>query len=387
MAFVTAQEAIQSGCLVRMSDASDDCALLDVLTDILASGAKSLMILACSSNHYSSSHFNNFLRECPVPVCGGIFPEVFYASVRLKRGFVVVGFPFSISVSCHQQISVGRSIHNNKALIVDGEIIEQSRDLLVFVDATSVAAEDFISDLYEEIGGGIDVVGGGCGTLDFKSRPCVFSRVGLLADAALVVQLPVAMQCAADHGWQVLSGPYLVTEADGVSVKTINYLPAYDVYKNLLEAITEYRFSHNNFFEISQNFPLGIVGLNNDILVRDPIRSVGGELICVGRIPVNSMIYILCAKPENIIQAAEKTAKKLAETSISGVAEIGLVLAFDCVSRALYLGDNFAGELAAVQRGLGGDKNLVGVLSIGEVANTSQGTISLLNKSIVLGKI
>jgi len=384
MAFVTAQDAIRLDSMVRVSDADNENALLEALADILASGAKSLMILACSSNDYSSPTLNNFLRDSPVPVCGGLFPEVFCASCRLDRGFVVVGFPFSISVSCYQQIS---SFHTNKTRIADGDLNGLSQDLLVFIDAASSAAEDFICGLYEEIGGGIDVVGGGCGSLDFKSRPCVFSRAGLLADAALVVQLPVPMECAAGHGWQVLSGPYLVTEADGVHVKTINYLPAYQVYKNLLEEITEYRFSDNNFFEISQNFPLGIVGLNKDILVRDPVQSVNGELICVGRIPVNSMIYILCAKPENIIQAAEKTASKLANKGERGVAGVELVLAFDCVSRALYLGDNFAGELAAIQHGLGSDKSLVGALSIGEIANVSQGTISLLNKSIVLGKL
>lgn len=386
MAYVAAQNRTQLGYLVRVSKASDENALLSALADILADGAKSLMILACSANHYSPAFLNGFLRDCSVPICGGVFPEVFASSVRLDKGFVIVGFPFSISVSCYQQISNGHS-HAAKSQIVDGEIIPQSRDLLVFVDAASIAAEDFISGLYEEIGGGIDVIGGGCGSLDFMARPCIFCRSGLLEDAALVVQLPVAMQCAADHGWQILSGPYLVTEADGIRVKTINYLPAFDVYKNLLEEITDFRFSESDFFQISQNFPLGIVGLNRDVLVRDPVQSVEGALVCVGRIPVNSMIYILCAKPESIVKAAEKTGRKVANTNIDERPSGSLALAFDCVSRALYLGDDFARELDAIQCGLGNQNALVGVLSIGEIANTPQGTINLLNKSIVVGNL
>ena len=40
-----------------------------------------------------------------------------------------------------------------------------------------------------------------------------------------------------------------------------------------------------------------------------------------------------------------------------------------------------------IQRELGDTMQLVGVLSIGEIANTFQGAINLLNKSIVLGKL
>lgn len=386
MAYLTAQDAAQSDFVVRISDAGDESALLDTLAEVISVGAKSLMILACSANSYSPSRLENFLRQCPVPVCGGVFPEVFHSSVRLSQGFVVVGLPFSISISCYTQISASH-LCGGPAPTIDGDIPGWSQDLLVFVDAASVAAEDFINGLYEEIGGGIDVIGGGCGALDFKPRPCIFCRLGLVEDAALVVSLPVAMQCANDHGWQILSGPYLVTESEAVRVKTINYLPAFEVYKNLLEEITDHRFLNDNFFSISQNFPLGIVGLNRDILVRDPIQVVDGELVCVGRVPVNSMIYILCAQPDNIIQAAEDTGRKLAMTSTAHFSSGGLAVAFDCVSRALYLAENFDRELKAVQCGLGESKVLVGVLSIGEIANTAQGTINFLNKSIVVGKI
>jgi hypothetical protein len=320
-------------------------------------------------------------------VCGGVFPSVFYSTKKLDLGFIVVGFPFPISVCCYPKISVSLGLLDQPE-ILDGKYIDHSRDLIVFVDAASAALEDFISSLYESIGGGIDVVGGGAGALDFRSRPCIFSRAGLLADAAQVVQLPVNMHCAADHGWQTLSGPYLVTEAESVRIKTINYMPAFEVYKNLLEEITDFRFTDNNFFAVSKNFPLGIVGINKDILVRDPVQSANGELICVGRIPVNSMIYILCAKPNNLIQAAGKTGLRVVEKGfVSGASGAGLALAFDCVSRSLYLGQGFAKELDAIQQGVGRHQAVVGVLSIGEIANVSQGTISLLNKSIVVGNL
>jgi hypothetical protein len=372
--------------LVRTSSVGTDDALLKGLVEVLTGGAKSLMILACSANQHSPHKLNQFLRDCPVPVFGGIFPEVFFSSSRLNSGFLIIGFPFAVSVSCYQGISDKQS-HAARSCTVDGEIAACARDFLVFFDASSGAAEDFIASLYEDIGGGVDIIGGGCGSLDFQPHPCIFCRSGLLEDAALVVRLPVSMHCAADHGWQGLSGPYLVTEAEGVRVKTINYLPAADFYKQIIEDITDYRFSTSEFFEVSKNFPLGIVGLNKDILVRDPIQCLDSELVCVGRIPIHSMIYILCAQPENIIQAAERTGKKISNFSTNRSVSPGLTLAFDCVSRALYLGSDFERELDSVQYGLGSRDPLVGVLSIGEIANTPQGTICLLNKSIVLGHL
>jgi len=271
---------------------------------------------------------------------------------------------------------------------LDGEAIHHSRDLLVFIDAMANTTEPFINALYEAMGGGIDVIGGGAGAIDFKQRPCVFSRSGLLMDTALVVQLPVPMLCAVEHGWEILSGPYLVTEAENTKIKTLNYLPAFDVYKEVIEKITAYRFSRDNFFQISQNFPLGILGINDDILVRDPIQVSKHDLFCVGSVPVNSMVYILNGNPEHIIGAAENVGALVGKKSEGGQQDsIGLTLVFDCVSRVLYLGDSFPLEMAAIQRGVGRQRTIIGALSIGEIANTSRGTINLLNKSIVVGNL
>jgi hypothetical protein len=207
-------------------------------------------------------------------------------------------------------------------------------------------------------------------------------------DAAMVVQLPVSMHCAVEHGWEILSGPYLVTEAKGVRVKTINYLPAYEVYRSLVEEITSYRFAADNLFEISQNFPLGLLSINKEILVRDPIRILNNELFCVGSVPVNSMIYILRGDAGRLIASAENVGHLATEkVGDDQAARINLSIVFDCVSRVLYLGEKFPLEMAAIQRGVGSKQTIVGALSIGEIANTSRGTISLLNKSIVIGNL
>ncbi|GGY65987.1 hypothetical protein GCM10011613_07360 [Cellvibrio zantedeschiae] len=387
MAFIAQQESVSTP-LIWVSEQGTDKSLLDALTQILARGAQSLMILACSANNHSPRVLESSLQSYPIPICGGIFPSVFYADTKLDKGFILVGFPFVISVT-NYDLSVNQTAPDfNSPLVRDAEQPQSSFDLLVFIDAMANATEPFINVLYETLGGGIDVIGGGAGSIDFKQRPCVFSRKGLLMNTALVVRLPVPMQCAVEHGWEVLNGPYLVTEAEDTKIKTLNYLPAFDVYKNVIEEIADYKFTKENFFQISQNFPLGILSINDDILVRDPIQVRGKELFCVGSVPVNSMIYILSGNDEHIVRAAEN-AGVLAhkESQTANQESLNFSLVFDCVSRVLYLGDKFPQEMAAIQRGLGGQRSIVGALSIGEIANTCRGTINLLNKSIVIGNI
>jgi len=386
MAFISFDDNSISKPSIFVSEQSSDKHLLDALTLVVERGAQSLMILACSANQHSAENLLSALQSCPIPICGGVFPSVFFADSKLDKGFIVVGFPFIISVTSYSLIS--SHINPNASKQVDGEAIHHSRDLLVFIDAMTNTTEFFISSLYEAIGGGIAVIGGGAGSIDFIQRPCVFSRAGLIMNTALVVQLPVSMHCAVEHGWEILSGPYLVTEAEATRVKTINYLPAFDVYKALIEETTAYRFSKDNFFQVSQNFPLGIVGVNNEILVRDPIQMNNNELFCVGSVPVNSMIYVLSGNTEHIISAAENAGKLVGKSSGNDPANsLELSIVFDCVSRVLYLGEKFPLEMAAIQRGLGAKRAIVGALSIGEIANTARGTINLLNKSIVIGNL
>lgn len=387
MGFIAQKSKTNLKPLVWVSEQGTDQCLLDALSQVIANGARSLMILACSGNNHSAKALRNPLRSCPVPVCGGIFPSVFFSQTKLDIGFIIVGFPFVISIACYQ-LSNESSVDINSPVRLDGDLVRHSRDLVVFIDAMANLTETFIDNLYETVGGGIDVIGGGSGAIDFKQRPCIFSRQGLLVDVALVVQMPIPIHCAVEHGWEILSGPYLVTEAEGTRIQTLNYLPALEVYKAAIEEMTSHRFSKNKFFQTSQNFPLGILGINDDILVRDPIQVINTDLVCVGSVPVNAMVYILKGDRATVINAAQQAGEELRAMTPSECEDsLGLSLVFDCVSRVLYLGEEFPLEMEAIEHGVGAGRMIVGALSIGEIANTSHGTIDLLNKSIVIGNL
>lgn len=372
---------------IWFDDEGTDGQLKEGVDILLAGEAASILVIACGNNQHSSTYLKTFLSTCAVPIFGGIFPGVFFEGQRQERGTLLIGFPFSVQIDVYANLSSSHFSIDQPSW-QDGNKIDFAADLLVFADAMANATESFINALYEAIGGGCNVVGGGAGTLDFVQKPCLFTRAGLIEDAALVVRLPVPMRSAVDHGWEVLDGPYLVTEASGNQVNTINYVPAFHVYRDSIERITEFQFKQDNFFQVAKNFPLGIVGINDEVMVRDPIQLIENELVCVGCVPTNTMIYILHGRRKFIVEAAylagEQSGLKLKDVTMN---PLNLAIVFDCISRSLYLGDDFSDELLALNAGVGEGKKIIGILSIGEIANTDRGTISLLNKSIVVGQL
>ncbi|MGL1957736.1 MAG: FIST C-terminal domain-containing protein [Colwellia sp.] len=175
----------------------------------------------------------------------------------------------------------------------------------------------------------------------------------------------------------------------GQSVESLNYIPAFDVYKETVENLSDYRFDKKEFFDIAKHFPLGIEGIGAEILVRDPILTLNNNLQCVGNVSVNSMVHILHGKTESLIASAKNAAIKASKTSENeenkqAEQSISAAIVFDCISRVLYMEDAFSQELSAIVNSCKKEA-VFGVLSLGEIANDKSGAIRLLNKSTVIG--
>ena len=250
----------------------------------------------------------------------------------------------------------------------------------MFYDGLMKESETFIETLYESLDHEITIAGGGAGNLDFIRRPCVFTNQGLFFDIVQIVALSAPIHLGVGHGWEILTGPFLVSESTDHIVESLNYTPAYKLYKETVESLSDYRFSEDEFFNIAKNFPLGIAGINEEILVRDPIISQDNGLQCVGNIPENSMIYILKGQIPSLISSAEQAAIKAQRQSSSDA----FAMLFDCISRVLYMKDGFTDELSAIVKATQ-SKSVFGAISIGEIANDANGIIRLLNKSTVVG--
>ena len=349
------------------------------------SGARSLMVLTCNLNAYPEQALQSLLKNCPLVIFGGSYPMLTHQENLMKQGALIIGFKALYEVSIFSDLHLLKNEDALEDLI--NKTLEKKQsfhgqdNFLMFYDALTSNIEDFIDCLFECLDHGITIAGGGVGHLDLIQRPCLFSNQGLLSNAVLLVTLPSKLTTHVANGWKIFKGPFLVSEAEGQTVQSLNYQPAFDVYSHAIESASEHRFHADNFFDIAKHFPLGIEDINNNLIVRDPVLATKNTLQCVGKIPINAMVYLLKGDKGNLVSAAENAAINHFSVPTNTADKTSMV--FDCISRVLYMEDEFDKELQVINKHCTSSA-LFGVLSIGEIANSTSGAIRLLNKSTVI---
>lgn len=355
------------------------------LDAVLQSGARSVLILGCDTDSWTPDRVDSVLTALPVPVFGGTFPSIIHQGRRLDHGTMVVGLADTVTVAVVSDLSKhGEAM--DAQVRRQCESITASPSLITLVDGLAKHIERFVESLYSLIGPRRDIVGCGAGSLDFIQKPCLFTNHGLIKDAAIVIGLPFTLSRGVQHGWEILDGPYLVTGSHGHVLETLNYQPAFDVYLERVEAASGLRFADHDFFSIAKTYPFGIERLDGELLVRDPIRLDGRTLVCVGEVPENAIVYILKGQAGRLVDSAGAAASEARGAYNAGRSNgTPSALVFDCISRVLFLATEFDRELDAISRGLGTLHHAFGALTLGEITNTRNGPINLLNKSIVIG--
>lgn len=343
---------------------------------------RAILVLACDGNGFTPASVDDVLKGSDKPVFGGIFPQVISGHEQLETGCVIAGMAQEAEVQIIPGLS-DESVDYERRL--DEETLSiDPRTMFVFVDGFSKRIGTLIYDLFNVFGLEFNYIGGGAGSLSFEQKPCLFTNEGLIQDSAVLVRLPMESGVGVSHGWMEVDGPFKVTEAEGNVIKTLDWKPALDVYREVIEAHQQAPFTEDDFFATAKSYPFGINKLGTEKVVRDPIM-VGeqGSLVCVGEIPGDSYVHILTGDVDSLVGAAER-ALTLSEESFSGTETTPdrTVLFIDCISRVLFLEDEFVRELKAVSIT---DVPLIGALTIGEIANSRKDFLEFYNKTSVVG--
>lgn len=365
---------IDNGCITT-TDPSAQIAHQSV-NELVNRGARSILLLAADGNNCSPEQFDDWLRNIPVPIFGGIFPQLIFSGANHETGYLILG----LSDECEAYPVQGLSTESIDFSAAIESALESRRlncgSMMVLVDGLASQIGGFLEGVYDVLGGDISYFGGGAGSLSFQHKPCLFSNRGMLMDHALLVAMPGRVDVGVEHGWQKFAGPFAVTSASRNVVAALDYRPAFDVYRELVEADSGRRFDSEDFFSIAKGYPLGMEKSDGSLVVRDPITRDGDKLVCVGEVPANSVIHLLKGIPERLIEAAGVSASRIP----SGHLPAFLV---DCISRVLFLQDRFGDEVAAVKNQIG-ERPLVGILTLGEIANGGDYCLEFYNKTLVL---
>lgn len=346
---------------------------------------KSLMILACDANNWETTPIDLWLKSLPIPVFGGIFPQIIYDRKNYATGTLLIGLEVVPEIICVKGVS-------NPDTVFDEQLIPYAdrwenlenpggETFVVFVDGLSKRIAALIQSMFFCFGLHRNFIGGGAGSLSFKQKPCLITPEGLLENAAVVAKLPIACGTGVAHGWQAISNGMKVTEAEGNVLKTLDWQPAFQVYRELVELHSGKTFTDSNFFEIAKSYPFGITRLDTEVIVRDPLmRDASDSLICVGEVPAGCFVRLLNGNPETLIAAA-RHARELAEKTAPNLGGSADAFIIDCISRVLFLGNRISEELEATA----GQHRLFGALTLGEIANNGRDYLEFFNKTTVVG--
>ncbi|KAF7599270.1 MAG: hypothetical protein CGU28_06030 [Candidatus Dactylopiibacterium carminicum] len=350
------------------------------LAALLTQGARGLLILVGEGCAISQREWDSLLQGLPVPVAGGIFPRVLCEETVSRNGVIAVGLR-------HEPV-----LHVLDRL--DQSALQACRDLpcsldgcgtvMLWFDGLACRVSPMIEHVYDRLGPQPRYIGGGAGSME-RRRACVFSNRGVLQDAAVLMGLSAHLGIGARHGWRHLFGPYLVSEAHGHEIHSLDFRPAAQVYGEQLTPLLRQEETPASSFEYSRSYPFGIERMDGSFLVRDPLRRTGDTLICVGDVPNQASLHILHGERADLMQALVD-AWHDAQGNCSSAPVAALLV--DCMSSGLHAGDSYPEHLQALRTRMVHDGQhipLFGVLSLGEIGSALGVCLELHNKTSVLG--
>ncbi|WP_282041592.1 FIST signal transduction protein [Winogradskyella flava] len=311
---------------------------------------------------------------------GGLFPKVIHGNSILDKGIVINTLNNLESMFLIKNIST-------KDYEIPEVHFKQNQDysLFTYVDGLTSNISHYLSELYEHYGMQTNYFGGGAGSLSLEQQPCVFCNDGIFQDAAVFAVMSMSSRIGVRHGWSKVEGPFIVTKAEGNIIKEINWKNPFEVYKEVVEAHSGKTFTDDNFFDIAKGYPFGIVKDNAECIVRDPLMvNENNELVCVGELEDNTLVDILNGNEASLIAAAEEATKE----SVAQAIMPRKAIIIDCISRILFLEENFDKELTAITSTIQNhfpEVSIGGALTLGEISSYGEGFLEFYNKTVVVG--
>jgi hypothetical protein len=373
--------------IIRVDETGSAEGFHAILDELAENGeVKGLLILACDENGFTPDSVDPILLGTSLPLFGGIFPQILHRKRNLSKGTVVAGLTRRVDVHCVPHLSDPAIDYSD---VIDGLIpkIGEAKTMFVLVDGYSRRISSLIDSLFNIFGLELNYIGGGTGSinpskLNMTQTPCLFTNRGLIKDSAVLAMMDIESGIGVSHGWdRKLSGPHKVTESEGNAIKSLDWRPAFEVYREVVEKHSGRTFTQDNFFDMAKGYPFGIAKLESERIIRDPFTvDEDSRLIVATEIPPESFVDILTGDPDSLVGAAGTAYGD----GIDGYAgDAGkTILIMDCISRVLYLGEGFSKEIDAV---CVDDTPLIGALSLGEIANSGKDFLELYNKTCVVG--
>jgi hypothetical protein len=347
---------------------------------------ENIIILSTEKNNISTDEYNNLLAEFAdtKKITGGVFPLVIFENKHYEIGTVVIALSMDMNIHVVENLSTSDDFVEDIEEFADLDY--QGKTNIVFVDGLSANIGGFIDEVFNIVGVFQNFIGGGAGSLSFEQKPVILTPNGIKKDCAVILNIDLESYIGVSHGWKSISGPHQVTKSDKNKIIELDYKPALQVYKSVVEPHNNnIKITEENFFEVAKGYPFGINKFDSEKIVRDPIFLENNSLVCVGEVNQGDYVDILNGDNALLIEAA-KHAKDISLQAIENTSDISnknsFALFIDCISRVLFLEEDFSKELNNVKID---NIPMVGALTLGEIANNGNDYLEFYNKTSVFG--
>jgi len=314
------------------------------------------------------------LNENDIRFCGGFFPQVIHGNKSYKDKLLLLPVQFD------SEPIIIEGLDSGNIDMTDLKLPDSSGSLFILVDGLSNYVSKFTYCLYKEIGPDYQVFGSGTGFENFNRVPCLFSNQGFFKDAAVIVLISNPITQSIRHGWKPIAGPYIATKTTANVIEQINWEPAYDVYKEIMEEAEGIALTEENYFDNAQYYPFGIHRAGEEKLIRDLAAVIENNAIRFGaEIPSNSVLYLMKSNTESMLSAGIEVCKDAISKSIRPK----FLFFANCISRTWLLKDKFQKEIDNISAEA---ENIpvYGVLSLGEISSSNGALLDYHAKTIVI---
>jgi len=233
---------------------------------------------------------------------------------------------------------------------------------IVMPDGFQANLPKMLRGLYSQLGPDFQYIGGGAGDNLKFFQTHQFTEQGVSRDA-LAVTLVHGLEVGVGigHGWTPMGDPLAISRSEGKRVYEINGAPAFQEYARRLGLDQRDRFAY-----AAMEHPLGFPNISGQFVIRDPLRVNDDDSIdFITEIPSQAVGYVMECSMEGLID----TARKAARAAILPGGKPTFMLLFDCISRAMLMGDRFDEEIRALCETVGPDLPILGALTFGEIGS------------------
>lgn len=241
--------------------------------------------------------------------------------------------------------------------------------LMLLADALAGQMDDLMDRIMARTGNRYQLFGGGAGDDGFFRKTHVFRGLEVVHDGVVALEIlsEKPLGIGVRHGWQPAGKPLTITASDGMTLISLDGIPAVEVFK-------KYARDTRQSFSPSDPLPFflhNIIGLQagERFKLRVPLAvNPDGSVACAADMPVGSTVRIMSATAPSstlaAVEAAEDAMRQLEGNTPS------VALMFDCVATRLRTGREFGFEVSSVRDAVGGAA-LAGCNTYGQVARVN----------------